>query len=86
MIAKLIAPVAVLVCALAAPVAYVQLGSNPEPAPAPWAVESLPGSVVLAGGSFIDSMGEEFVRLAGGTNAAGGTDSNGLWPDRGGRC
>jgi cyanophycinase len=67
---KLITPaVALLLCAVGAPVAYVQLAQPTEPAPASWAVESLPGSVVLAGGSFIDPMGEEFVRLAGGEKA-----------------
>ena len=69
MLTKLIAPVVVLLCAVGAPVAYVQLAPLAESPPAPWAVESLPGSVVLAGGSFIDAMGEEFVRLAGGTKA-----------------
>src|SRR5437660_10876044 len=52
-----------------APLAYVRLG---RPAALPrqaWAVESLPGSVVLAGGTFIDEMGQEVVRLAGGDNA-----------------
>jgi cyanophycinase len=67
---KLIAPAGVLLlCAVGAPVAYVQLVPPTESPPVPWAVESLPGSVVLAGGSFIDPMGEEFVRLAGGANA-----------------
>jgi cyanophycinase len=32
-------------------------------------VESLPGPVMLTGGTFIDSMGEEFVKLAGGAQA-----------------
>jgi cyanophycinase len=66
---KLIAPAALVVCALAAPMAYVQLVPPADSPPDSWAVESLPGSVVLAGGSFIDPMGEEFVRLAGGAKA-----------------
>jgi cyanophycinase len=32
-------------------------------------VHALPGKIMLAGGTFIDPMGEEFVRLAGGTEA-----------------
>jgi cyanophycinase len=67
---KLVVPLALLVCTLAAPVAYVQLGNAPAKQPTQqWAIKSLPGAVVLAGGIFTDSMGEEFVRLAGGTNA-----------------
>jgi len=68
---KLVVPLALLVCTLAAPVAYVQLGHARAKPPAQheWAIKSLPGAVVLAGGHFIDSMGEEFVRLAGGTKA-----------------
>jgi cyanophycinase len=58
---------AVLACACAAPVMYWRLGRSPT-APV-WAVESMPGSVVLAGGTFIDPMGEEVVRLGGGDQA-----------------
>jgi cyanophycinase len=32
-------------------------------------VNALPGVIVLMGGTFIDAIGEEFVRLAGGSNA-----------------
>lgn len=32
-------------------------------------IHSLPGPIVLAGGTFIDPIGEEFVRLAGGSKA-----------------
>jgi hypothetical protein len=68
-IAKLIAYPAVALCALAAPIAYVRL-NGPEAYPAAaaskWAVESLPGTIVMAGGTFIDEMGQEVVRLAGG--------------------
>lgn len=32
-------------------------------------VNALPGTIVLMGGTFIDPIGEEFVRLAGGSNA-----------------
>jgi cyanophycinase len=32
-------------------------------------VHAIPGKIMLAGGTFIDPMGEEFVRLAGGTSA-----------------
>ena len=70
---KLIAPAVIVFCTLAAPVAYVQYGlpaAKPAaPARQPWAVESLPGSIVLVGGTFIDPVGEEVVRLAGGDKA-----------------
>jgi cyanophycinase len=71
---KLIAPAAVLLCTCLAPLAYVQLGarqaaSNNHTSRQAWAVESLPGSIVLAGGTFIDPVGQEVVRLAGGENA-----------------
>ena len=71
MFTKLLVPVALLVCSLAAPVAYLKLGSASREvqATSKWEVQSLPGPVVLAGGVFIDPMGEEFVRLAGGTKA-----------------
>ena len=70
-IAKLIAPVALVFCTMAS-LAYVRLTAPPKvlaPDAAAWAVESLPGSVVLAGGTFIDEMGQEVVRLAGGEQA-----------------
>jgi cyanophycinase len=70
---KLIAPAAVLLCTLLAPLAYVQLGLRQATARhstrRTWAVESLPGSIVLAGGTFIDPVGEEVVRLGGGEKA-----------------
>jgi cyanophycinase len=72
-IARLLAPTVLLVSTLAAPLAYVGLaarGPSPTAAERPrWAVESLPGSIVLAGGTFIDEMGHEVVRLAGGEKA-----------------
>lgn len=70
---KLIAPFAVALLALATPIAYVRWGASrdaPAPAaPVHSAVERLPGSIVLAGGTFIDAMGQEVVRLAGGEKA-----------------
>ncbi len=71
MFTKLAIPLALLACSLAAPIAYVKFGpaAAAAPEPAKWAIQSMPGAVVLAGGVFIDSMGEEFVRLAGGKNA-----------------
>jgi cyanophycinase len=69
---KLIAPAAVALIALATPVAYVTFGGRETRTAAtgvPRAVEKLPGSVVLAGGTFIDAMGQEVVRLAGGNKA-----------------
>ena len=71
MLTKLIAPAAIVLCTLAAPLAYVRLAApTPEPAAAAnWAVQSLPGSVVLAGGTFIDAFGHEVIRLAGGEKA-----------------
>src|SRR4029453_13665471 len=49
-------------------------------------LDSLPGSVVWGGGSFIGPMGQEFVRLAGGPSARlvivptayGGTEEEGI--------
>jgi cyanophycinase len=38
-------------------------------APRVWQAQRLPGTVMLAGGTFIDAMGEEFVRLSGGREA-----------------
>jgi len=69
---KLIAPAAVALVALVTPIAYLRFGgreASTATAPAPRAVEKLPGSVVLAGGTFIDAMGLEVVRLAGGDKA-----------------
>jgi cyanophycinase len=62
---------AVLACTCTAPLVYWRFGkSNVAVAREPkWAVESLPGSVVLAGGTFIDPMGQEVVRLGGGPQA-----------------
>jgi cyanophycinase len=67
---KLIAPIAIALCTLAS-LAYVKLAPQPAQCATSgaWAVESLPGSVVLAGGTFIDEMGREVVRLAGGDKA-----------------
>jgi cyanophycinase len=64
---KLIAPAAVVLCTLAAPLAYVKLAPPAEATK--WAVQSLPGRVVLVGGTFIDPVGHEVVRLAGGDKA-----------------
>src|SRR6476661_401340 len=57
---------------LFAPLAYLKLAARgvvQADSPRKWAVESLPGTVVLAGGTFIDEMGQEVVRLAGGEKA-----------------
>jgi cyanophycinase len=71
-VTKLIAPGALVLCMLFAPLAYLKLAARgvvqADP-PRKWAVESLPGTVVLAGGTFIDEMGQEVVRLAGGEKA-----------------
>ena len=72
MVTKLIAPAALVLCTLFAPLAFLRLAARGfvhPAAPQTWAVESLPGSVVLAGGTFIDEMGQEVVRLAGGEKA-----------------
>lgn len=67
-------------------------GSPPTEPPATatpprvWDVQRLPGAVMLGGGSFINAMGEEFVRLSGGRGARlviiptayGGTEEEGL--------
>src|SRR6185295_4004161 len=69
--AKLVLPIVLVLCGLAAPMAYFGLGpaSARRPAQPDWAVKSMPAAVVLAGGMFIDQMGEEFVRLSGGEKA-----------------
>jgi cyanophycinase len=77
-IIKLLAPLVVAVGALAAPAVYWTLspartilaGAAPRRAvtdAGPF--DKLPGKLVLAGGTFIDEMGAEFVRLAGGPEA-----------------
>jgi cyanophycinase len=76
-LSKLFAYGAIALCTVAAPIAYVQWGSPRATCAvamagkvrAKWAVESLPGTVVLAGGTFIDVMGQEVVRMAGGEKA-----------------
>ena len=71
-VTKFIALGALALCTLFAPLAYINFVGRGMPQPAvsqAWAVESLPGSVVLAGGTFIDEMGQEVVRLAGGEKA-----------------
>jgi len=67
---KFVLPSVLVACTLAAPLAYLGLGHPATQRPtSDWAAKSMPSAVVLAGGMFIDSMGEEFVRLSGGTNA-----------------
>jgi len=70
---KLLAPAALVLCAIIGPLAFWQFGPSAKEGPSAegpeWAVQNLPGSVVLAGGTFIDPVGAEVVRLAGGDKA-----------------
>ena len=74
MFIKLIAPALLALASLLAPLLYWQLAPTParplaEPSKSLSVAATLPGKVVLAGGTFIDEMGAEVVRLAGGPQA-----------------
>jgi cyanophycinase len=67
---KLLAPALVVLGTLLAPLAYLKLVPQRSAAPStPHAAAALPGKIVLAGGTFIDEVGAEVVRLAGGPQA-----------------
>jgi hypothetical protein len=72
-IGKLLTTLVVAASALGGPLVYWTFSAARVPWPSSVVraspLSKLPGKLVLAGGTFIDEMGAEFVRLAGGTEA-----------------